>query len=212
MYEEVLIVGIEYTPLPGSERSSASGRFTISFVTAGGERRTIGYFVGFMKHPDHDKPPRWALRRMPTGTLAHFLGAAGILPAEFDRLFLDLSGGHWDHAFQSERLLESRAMQVIRVAGTADETNELAVSKDLLDQLVGRIVRADMVRSGRFWMLAPHPMAVLPSRNNGSDTFAGRPVREWLAGTHTQRRNPATADRMEELRRQAELIMLPDDE
>lgn len=184
MYEKVVIVGVELLPVRPSDRSTGVGKLRVYSYTADGHSRDWEHWIaGISKGEAHAAKRReFMVDNMPTGTIYHLLGAAGIESEDYDALFQSVQAGNIDHSVAIERHMESRAMQICRAAGQATfDGTEKEIAKDIFGALIGRVVRIDWERRGQYGNLIPHAMNILPSRDNGKDTFGGVPIDEWVA-------------------------------
>lgn len=183
MYEKVIIVGVELIPRSPSGFSTSTGMLRVYSYTAEGNARNWDYYIAAISEGEKqaDRRREFMIDSMPTGTIYHLLGAAGIMGNEYEDLYASIQSGNYDQSFAIERQMESRAMQICRAVGQATNGDtEYEIAQDVLNLLVGRIVRIDWEQRGRFGSLAPHALQVLPSRDNGSDVFGSRSKDEWI--------------------------------
>lgn len=210
MYEKVIIAGVEFRPKRSGGASSSSGEIVVYAYTADGKQRQWSYFISNVEPAvdrEYAKPNPYAAKNQVVGSLGLLVGAAGIGDTDYNELFLSVMEGNIDRAMTAERRLESRAMQMARMAGRATiDGDENTIAADLEQLVVGRVVRADLYRDGNFTRLAPHPLCVLPSKDNGKPTFGGKTWAQWVE--HHQRLRGIKLVRAEEVSMAEQLALL----
>lgn len=80
----------------------------------------------------------------------------------------------------AECRLRDASVAMLEELATIREGTEEQVSEQIGKVVVGHIVRIDWEQRGEFGRLAPHPLSILPSADDGATVFSGQPLEYWF--------------------------------
>lgn len=88
-----------------------------------------------------------------------------------------------DDDLEVERIecrLRDASVALLEDIAASPQGTEEEISERLSAAVVGHIVRIDWEERGEYGRLAPHALAILPSKDDGAESFGGKPLSEWF--------------------------------
>lgn len=168
MYEKVLVVGVSLGRLTNRRPSyvrvhcyTVDGSYrSWSAFTVSRDRLNAGYLF--------------------SDTLTPLIEACSGSFCMLTDLQKHLVEGHEHEAEEIECAFRQASIKLLEELATAPEGSEEEVSAKLGEAVVGHIVRIDWEQRGEYGRLAPHALAILPSKEDGSRTFGGEQLDTWF--------------------------------